>query len=161
MATNVSQVWGSAGNFTITMASLANAAVRQSTSLDLTNTGTFPNILDLEIQVLAEVGSSPGGSLALYIWVYGSSDGSTYPDTITGIDGAYTGNLTNLTSLRQLNISSSGVQFGSNPISLAAAFGGTLPAKVGMVVQNNTGVALDSNSAHNQIIYRPLYTITQ
>jgi hypothetical protein len=45
------------------------------------------------------------------------------------------------------------------PRSLAAAFGGTVPSKVVIVVQNSTGLALDS-SAGGTIYYTGINTTT-
>lgn len=152
---NITQTFGTSSSFTCTLTSLASGSSRECTALDVTG---IANVLDIEIVVLAETAAgSIGTNPACSIYAVGSVDGSTFPDAITGSDAAYSGNLTNLTALRPLNMPASATQYATNPISLAQAFGGSLPAKVSVVVQNQSGLALSSTAAQNKILYRVIY----
>lgn len=153
---NITQAFGTSSSFTITMTSLGNGSSREATVLDVTG---IANVLDIEIMVLAKTttGTIGANNPRVDIYAHGSVDGSTYPDTLTGADAGYSGNLSNLIAMRSLNVVASNTQYISAPISLAQAFGGSLPAKVGLVVTNNTGLALSSTASENKILYRVIY----
>lgn len=134
---------------TITLASLATTTGttgRESTAID-NSTNLF---LDALVMVTVRLPNSGtiGGKKMCAVYAYGALEASspTYPDTATGSDAAIT--LTSPTQLRLIGVISCpaiNATYKSAPMSVAAAFGGALPPKWGIVVLNMTNVALDSS----------------
>lgn len=138
---------------TCTLASLADAAARQATVIDNT-TNLF---IDVLVQLMIKTGTT-GVSATGYINVYAYGtvdDGTTYSDGATGTDGAIT--LTNPPNMRLIgviNAVANATNYKSHPMSVAAAFGGVLPAKWGIVVENKTAAALDATEANHNKRYQ-------
>lgn len=131
--------------FTITLNSLANGSARESTAID--NTSNL--YLDAHVRVSISAGSVAGAPQVL-VYAYGSEDGSTFPDTTAGTDGAVT--LESPTVLRLAGViptPTSTKVYESDVFSIARLYGGVLPRKWGIVVLNSTGAALagSNNSA--------------
>lgn len=170
MASDIKTKYGSTNQtITITLNSLASSqtAGRQSTEVDNTSD------LFLDALVTVKLTFPTAGSLAndktVYVYAWGVVDtsGPTRPgeiasasanSTIGATDAAYTINangtplsLIGMINTPTLNTSSNGVIV-SNPMSVAAAFGGNLPPKWGIVIVNFCGVTLHSsgNSAWYQ-----------
>ena len=122
---------------TITLNSLGNGSARESTAID-NGTNLY---LDAHVRVTVNVGSVTGSPQVL-VYAYGSEDGSTYPDTVTGTDAAVT--LEAPTVLRLAAViptPTSSKAYESDVISIARLYGGVLPRKWGIVVQNGTGAS--------------------
>jgi hypothetical protein len=136
---------------TCTFATLANASQRQSASVS--NASNL--FTDCLVQVVAE---SPSASLATspYVDVYAyasSNTGTNYSGTCTGSDAAYSGPLTSLVKLGRITFTAINQTFTGGPWSVAMAFGGSLPQQWGLVVDNETGAALQAGSAWFQGVY--------
>lgn len=152
----------SSQNFTLTLASLASSATggRESTAVD----NTTNKFLDAICQVSCKLQTgTPGNDKAIYIYAYGSVDGTNYTDNATGSDAAIT--LRDPTNLRLVGTipvpDSGGLTYESQPFSVAQAFGGILPPKWGIVVRNYTGVALSATESDHFYKYRGVYeTVT-
>lgn len=131
-------------SITITLNSLSAGAARGSTAVD--------NTTNLFLDALVQVKITTGGSTEsgnLEIFAYGTADGgSDYGDGVSGTDGAVT--LTNPPNLRLIgtltlpNPGATNTIYRTNPMSVAAAFGGRLPDHWGIVVVNNSS-ALNSS----------------
>jgi len=152
---DLKQAFGASTAITITLNSLANAAARESLVVD--NTSNL--YLDALVLVIAKLAAgSPAGAKALYVYAYGSEDGTNYTDNATGADAAITlRSPTNLRLIGAISAPDSGaLSFKSHPMSIAAAFGGVMPRKWGIVLSNQSGVALDSsaNSASYSGVYQ-------
>lgn len=144
MATIKEQYGTAAQAITITLDGLANTSStvgRQSTAIDNTS-NLFTDVLIQVAVVSASSGVSTTGTVEVY--AYGSVDGgTTFGDGMAGTDGAAT--LTsppNLTRLGTLNVVAASTTYRSKLMSLAAAFGGVVPAKWGIAVLNKSGAAL-------------------
>jgi hypothetical protein len=109
------------------------------------------------VQVKLQSGS-PSGDKAVYVYAYGSEDGTNYGDNATGSDAAIT--LRSPSNLRPLGVilcpDSGALTYKSQPMSLADAFGGTVPRKWGIVVQNATGVTLSATGGDHAARYSGL-----
>ncbi len=155
--------YASATSLTITLNSLSNSSARQSAVLD--------NSSNLYLDVLIGGGfKTASGTLgtnpAVVIWVSGLTDGTNYggsngSNTLGGGDASFTmpSNTGNLVLLAQVPINAAAATEYMEPRSLASAFGGTLPQKVVVVVQNSTGLSLDS-SAGGTVYYTGITTTT-
>lgn|SRR5487761_500151 len=129
---------------TCTITSLANAAARQSTVVDNTTNLFLDALVQIQTKSAAAATSANG---FLNIYGYGTVDAadSLYPEGITGTDGSVTLTVpTNLRLIGTLNVVANSVTYVSEPLSVAAAFGGVLPEKWGIVVENQSGATLDA-----------------
>ena len=137
---------------TITLASLADTAWRQSTARDNTSDG----FLDAHVGGSIRVGTGPitnGGKINIFL--YGSYDGTNYTAGASGSDAAYTadGEQGLLLPLEQIVVdSSTGADYVFGPISAVERFGmRALPEKWGVIVENTTGDSLDSTGGNHHI----------
>ena len=153
MSSPIANAYGSPTTLTITLASLASGAARQSAAIAVSGLSPIPGDILVTVKVKTGTVSSSTG-----IWVYaaGSTDGgTTYTEGATGSDAAITLiSPTNLRLLGVINAPSSASTYVGGPFSIAAAFGGTLPANVSLVVVDNTGGALDSSGANHSVTYQ-------
>lgn len=135
---------------TCTFATLGGASQRQSAVVSNATT-LFTDVL---VAVNAE---SPSASLAaspyIDVYAYGSSDASHYSGTCSGSDASYSGPLTTLVKLGRITFTAINQTYTGGPWSLAMAFGGSLPQQWGIVIDNETGAALQAGSAWYQGIY--------
>ncbi len=156
MAT-VTTNYTAAATVTITVTSLADGGYRSSAAVDNSSNKYVDAIVGGKIQVGA-VGAD--GMIAIY--AYGSYDGTEYTagldgddQTITwGSDPSTTGvdGYNNLPLLGVVSVDTTDdnddVRWG--PFCVAAAFGGVLPTKWGIVVKNSTGTALHATGTNNE-----------
>lgn len=110
--------------------------------------------VDALVSVTAKLATgTPAGDKALYVYAYGSEDGTNYGDNATGTDAAIT--LRSPTNLRVVGVisapDSGGLTYKGQPMSVAAAFGGVLPRKWGIVLLNATGVALSATGGDHSV----------
>lgn len=144
--------YSSSTGFTITLASLANGSARQSTAIDNSSNKYLDASLQLRIKLAT---GTPSGAASIIIWFYGSEDGTNYGDNATGSDAAIT--LTTPTNLRGPFTlacpSAGGLTWNAVIGSVASYFGGVLPRKWGVVVQNSSGLALDSTEGNHTKTY--------
>lgn len=157
---SVKTAYGTQGQaLTITLASLADAtsAGRESTVVD-NRTNLF-----LDVLISAKIKTQNAGSIAApsaaFIYAYGTTDdGTTYPDTVTGADAAITLNSpTQLKLLGAIYAAAINTQYKGGPWSLAALFGGRMPAEWGVVVVNDTGTALSATGTDHGVWYQGVY----
>lgn len=145
-------------NFTLTLASLSSSATagRESTAVDNTTNKYLDAIC--QVSVALQTGT-PGNDKCIYIYAYGSVDGTNYTDNATGSDAAIT--LRDPTNLRLVSTipapDAGALTYESQPFSIAQAFGGILPPKWGIVVRNYTGITLSATEANHFYKYRGVY----
>lgn len=138
---------------TVTMAGLASAAWRQSAVVDNTTNRYLDALLGGSIQV----GTSPTNGGAIRVWAYGQWDTNKYTGGASGSDAAYTadGEEDEFRLLHTITVDATSDQdYEFGPVSVAQAFGGVLPDKWGIVVENATGVALNATGTNNLIRYQ-------
>jgi hypothetical protein len=145
--------YGTVTNITITLASLANNAARQSLAVD----NSVDLFLDAEVYLaIPLVAGTPGNDLAINIWLYGSHDGTNYGDPATGLDTALTiRNPTNLRGPFPINTPDAGaLTYKAFVPSVAQFFGGILPVKWGIVVENRTNLTFGATEGNFTKQYR-------
>jgi hypothetical protein len=149
--------YGTSTAFTLTLASLASSATagRESTVVD--NTSNL--YIDALVQIKVKSSSSAlANDKAVYVYAYGSEDGSTYTDPATGSNADIT--LTAPTNMRLIGViavPATSTTYEGQPMSVASAFGGFLPRKWGIVVRNYTGQALDSTEGSHSYSWTGVY----
>lgn len=158
MPTDLKIKFGTSTSFTLTLASLASSLTggRESTAVDNT-TNLYVDAL-VYVQCKLQTGT-PGSDQAIYIYAYGSEDGTNYGDNATGSNAAIT--LRTPTNLRLIGTISTpdagGLTYKSPPMSVAAAFGGIMPRKWGIVVRNYTNVTFSATEGDHAYSYTGIY----
>lgn len=154
------QKFGTSTAFTITLASLAAGASRQSTAVDLeTYSGSNP-ITDVMIGGFIKLATgTPGSTRSVNVYIAGSEDGTNYGADVGATDAAYTPRSpSNLVSLRTISVpDSGGLTYRMMPNAVAQFFGGVLPRKIVLVVQNDSNLAFDSTGSNHAFTYTPVY----
>jgi hypothetical protein len=138
---------------TITLAGLATAAARASTAID-NATNKHQDAL-----VMLKVKTNAAGVVAtgyVEVLAYGTVDGgTTYTEGATGSDAGITLSApTNARTIGIMNANAVATTYSAGPWSVAAAFGGTLPEKWGIIVRNQTGAALDATEGNHAKLYQ-------
>jgi hypothetical protein len=158
--------FGTSAALTMTSMNNLGSSTTSYAASQARDTSTTNNITDIMVSVKITVGAIvPSSSTNVYVYAYGVEDsvGSpTYPgggataEVITGADAAVTMSATsnNLKFLGSINCHTASIQFKSEPMSLVSCLG-VLPRKWGILLQNQTGVALAAtgNSASATEIY--------
>ena len=142
-------VYGTSGqSITITIASLAQNALRESTAITQTAAGDADGIM---VGLKIKTGATAAGYVVVYL--YGSCDGgSNYSGSCTGSDAAYTGNSNNLIRLGVIDTPTSATTYRANFVIDRAA--GGVPEKWGIVLENKNGAALDSTAGNHGAWYQ-------
>lgn len=144
-------------SFAGAFATAANNAVHSSAAV---TTSTTNNIVDTMVRVQCTAGTVASPNQVV-VYVYGSEDGTNFAsnsgtsDDVDGTAKALTA-LQSPTNMRLLGVVStmvSSATYKSQPMSIAAAFGGIMPRKWGIVVQNTTGAAFTAASGSYTEIY--------
>ena len=134
---------------TITLASLASSATasRESTAIDNTSNLYLDAMVYLAIPLQT---GTPANDKAIYVYFYGSEDGTNYTDNATGRDAALTLRVpTNLRGPWIISCPDSGALTYKTVIpSVASFFGGEMPRKWGLVVNNYTGTTFNATEGN-------------
>jgi hypothetical protein len=154
----------SGGDAAITLASLANAAARQSVKLDLgaTRSEWYDAFVDVEIAATP----TAGATIDLY-WAPSSSATAATDNgaNVTGTDAAYAGYSSNLTaSLPQLQYIGSLVTTAQATSTVQKGWAGRFsPAQRygSLVYVNNSGAALHSTDTNQQVRLAPLEGVVE
>lgn len=141
--TTQSIVYGTRTALTATLNSLVNLSNRESNAID--NTSTLA--VDYVISVTLKTGTSPSAGGLIYVWI-ASSDGTDWTGGATGSDSSYTaGEEWQLQPLQVFTVSAtSNVVYKQVTPSLATYFGGTVPPKFSLIIENQSGAALNASS---------------
>lgn len=154
MASTFKPLYGTNGQaMTITLASLAASATAGRESTVVSNLVTLYD--DVLVTVFFETGTVAGNKQVL-LWAYGTvNDGTNYTESVTGADAAFTRkDPTLLRPVAVIPAVTSAFVHVAGPFSIARAFGGVLPAKWGIVFNNDTGAALSVTAGNNKILYQ-------
>ena len=147
MATQDKISYGTSTPITATLASLASSATAGRGSVAIDNTVSQFDDAMVTIAVKTNSGTLANDK-ACYVYVYGSEDGVNYNASsaeAVGTDVAVTlDSPTNLRGPVVISCPASSVTYKQTIGSIAAFFGGIMPRKWGIVLQNYTGQALDS-----------------
>lgn len=155
---DIKTAYGSSGQaITITLASLSDAAIRESNAVD----NSANKYLDAIVIVKVTTGVSGGdGGDVIPVYVAGTADGGTsYSGEATGADGV----IASVRNLPMLGIIQADAATTTlyKVFTVAAAFGGVMPDHWSIVIQNSTGSTLDVDSADHFVKYQGVYaTVT-
>ena len=152
-----------ASDLTITLASLGSdtnlLTGRESATIDNSSNLYLDDLISGKITT----GTSPTAARSIEVWAIGSWDGTNWPDVMDGTESGETITSADIkasvcrfvAAMATANTSDRTYHFG--PVSIAAAFGGTLPPKFVLFVTHSTGVALNSTDGNHQIRIQPVY----
>lgn len=144
---DIKQAIGTSTGITITLAGLTDGSARESTFVD-NATNLFLDAM-VHLNILLATGT-PASDKAINIYVYGSEDATDYTDNATGTDAAIT--LRDPTNLKLVQVISTpdlgALTYKSHPFSIGGAFGGVMPRRWGIVVENKTGLAFGTGEAN-------------
>lgn len=152
--------YASTANITISLASITSGGAQQSTVVDNSSSPYIDCIVQLKIKLAT---GTPGADKAIYVYAYGSEDGTDLTDNVTGSDGSIS--LRTPTNLRLMGVihtpDSGELTYASHPMSLLSAFGGlVIPRKWGIVVWNVTGVTFDGTESNHRKGYTGVTFLT-
>ena len=145
--------YGTSTAFTLTLASLASSATvgRESTAIDNTSNLYVDALVYVKVALQA---GAPANDQTVYVFVYGSEDGTNYTDNATGTDAAITMRVpSNLRPLGVISTPTNGATYPGGPFSVAQAFGGVMPRKWGIVVRNYSGQTLSATEGNHAYTY--------
>lgn len=146
--------------FAITLASLANASSRSSAAITAVVGGTAYDDYMLQLSVGA-LNPTTAGDKAVYLWFYGSADGTNYTEPATGSDAAITiGTNHNLLGPYTIGMAVGTLIYDICVPSVAQFFGGNLPKKWGIVIENQCGGALNGTESNFQKWFTPIFVTT-
>jgi len=151
---NVLEAFGTNGQtFTCTLASLTDGSARQSTIVD--NTSNLYS--DVLVVIKVKTGAS-GASAAGNVQIFGIGtvdNGTTQTDLAGASDAAITVN--SAPPIGSIPATANATTYVGGPFSLAKAFGGTVPAKFGIIIKNKTGTTLDSTEGNHAKLWQGVY----
>lgn len=142
--------YSTAQTVTMTNTSLGDGSWRQSASVD-NATNLY---VDAHLGGSIQTGTTPTANGTIDIYAYGSYDGTNFTGGASGSDAAYTADGEELLFPLLLSITvdaTSNQDYVFGPVSVAQAFGGVLPETWGIVIENNTGAALNATGTNNEI----------
>jgi hypothetical protein len=150
--------YGSSTALTITLASLASHQDNGRESNAISNTTNLYTDALVGGKVKLQSGT-PSADRAVYVYVYGSEDGSTYTHPCTGSDAAITlPNPPGLILARTIPCPDSGaLTYEMQPFSVAKCFDWSMPREWGIVVRNNTGITFSATGGDHAITYTGIY----
>lgn len=154
MAT-VKASYASSAALTITLASLADGSMRQSTAVDNSSNLYVDALVGGKIKTGAS-GVSASGYVDLYLAV-SHDGGTTYSGDASGTDGAYSGESGNLIFLARVTADANATTYEFSGFSIAQACGGSMPQRWVIVVDNQTGAALDSTGSNHAVEYQGVH----
>jgi hypothetical protein len=154
MANSIKIQYGTQGQaISISLANLATGSARQSAEIDNTSNLFTDALIFLRIKSGASGVSTTG---YVNIWAFATAnDGTNRSENAGSGDAAITlVSPTNLKFLGLMNMVNVGTFYTVGPLSVASVFGGILPAKWGIVVQNQSGGAFDGTEGNHLKVYQ-------
>jgi hypothetical protein len=149
MMADVKKAYGTKTALTITLTSLANAAGRGSTVVSNT-TDKFEDVI-LQVQTAAAAANTG----VVNVYVYAALGDTTYDDAFGGTDAAATQR--NAQYLDSITLNGTTVVT-KTLRGIAAAFGGVMPEKWGVIVANASGGGLSATGGNHTVNYQGVYT---
>lgn len=143
MSTTQKAAYGTRTALTITLGSLANNTNRESNAVD----NTASQAVDALISVTIKTGTSPTAGALVYVWV-AASDGTDWTGGASGSDSSYSAaGEAQLQPLMVFTVNGTSNQIYKQVSPLAYLFGGTLPAKFTLIIENFSGASLNASGS--------------
>lgn len=149
MAT-LSMNYAAAASVTVTINNKADDVWQASTVVD----NTSDLYIDALVGGIIQAGTTPTDGQSFDFYAYGTYDGTNYTGGASGTDGVYTADGEEYTfpPLKFVRVDATTDQdYVWGPVSVAAAFGGKLPSKWGVVFHNNSGATTNATGTNNEV----------
>lgn len=115
-------------------------------SLNARTSASVPGSSYVDVHVQVNIATSGNATVdkAIYVYAYGTEDGTNYQYNATGNDAAITVDSTSpFRAIGVISHGNSGSQiYRSRPMAVSPAFGGYLPRNWGILLDNRTGLTL-------------------
>jgi hypothetical protein len=156
--------YGTAADVTITLAALPSDTSlltgRESAFID--NAVSTAGHLDYLVSGRITTGTGPTTGRSIEVWAVGSWDGTNWPDVFDGTDSAETTSAEIKPSVCRFiaaiaTTATADRAYHFGPVSLASAFGGTLPPRFVLFVTHSTGANLNGTAGNHQIRLQPVF----
>lgn len=155
----IQTAYAGSAEFVITLASLGNGATRQSTVID----NTTNKYMDYQVGGKITAGTNSAG-YTIEVLVFAPYNDTTYPGPLGASDATIAFNTRDemfescvLISTLTMDGTVNKVHY-LHPISVAQAFGGWLPPKFGIVVNNLSNNTLNATGSNHVLSYKPIYS---
>lgn len=145
---DIKNKYGSATAITITLASLGDGSGRQSTEID----NSSNKFIDALVRIKAKGLAGSTGNIEVYAFAQVGNDVRT--DEAGASDSAITQRNAPLVGIIEMDGTTSVT---SAILSIAQAFGGTLPEKWGIIIVNQSGAALSATGGDFDLDYQGVY----
>lgn len=140
--------YSASSTYTISLAGLAANSARQGIAIDNSTTRYIDAMMYFAIQLQT---GTPAGDRSLLFWFYGSEDGTNFGDNATGSDAPIT--LRSPNNFRgpfaTFTPDAGGLVYRTYIPSVASFFGGNMPRRWGVVIENRTGIALNLTESNH------------
>jgi hypothetical protein len=150
--------YGTSTAVTITLASLPTTSARCSTVIvNDTSTGMYTDYMG--IIALRTTTGTHASDMCCYAYLFGGT-GTDYDSPGTNADGAVTvATSWNLKGPVVINFGTSvtGLISQTKVFMVSPIFGGEIPAQFGVILQNQTGITLDSTAGNLSVNFIPVY----
>lgn len=140
--------YGSPVTATITLASLANAALRQATEL---TTDALGGVLGVKVKTGASGTSATG---YINVWAFGNANGVR--DGLAGASDAAIASNAGLRYVGRIAVAANATTYTAT-FDMSEVFGGALPENWGPVIENVAGATLDSTAGSHAVYFVPAY----
>lgn len=144
-------IYGTSTPISCTLASLAASSTIGRSSLVVDNTSNL--FVDALVTLAIKTGvGTIAGNKGVYVYAYGSEDGVNFEQEESlapGVDSGYTINSPTLFRIAAVIPVLTGAKVYEKVFTIARLFGGILPRKWGLIVCNDTGIALDATEANH------------
>jgi hypothetical protein len=151
---NIKEAIGASTAITITVASLGAASARESLVVDNSALLYLDAMITFKLKTVAGLAADK----AIYIWLYASEDGTLYDYNATGADAAITLlSPHNFKGPFVINTPTDSLTYIAVLASVASFFGGVMPKKWGVIVENQTGQALTAVAGDHSVKYSGIY----
>jgi hypothetical protein len=147
---DIKQAFGTSTAVTITLNSLGSGAAREGTAINFETNKPLDAIFRVSISV-----GTVANPKEIRIYVYGSEDGTVYEDPATGTDAAITLEDPPVMRLARVIPVPTSSKVYEALFSFATCFGGVMPRKGGVVVDNQSGAAFAASG--NSVTYTEIF----
>lgn len=160
---NILTAYAASSALTITLASLATSSTRTAGAESNAVDNTSNLYLDYLLAGKVTTGTTPTSGKVIEVCVVGIADDTTWPDVFDGTASAETVLTADVKNAICRTVATMQVDGTSNqtywfgPVSVANAFGGTLPKKWVAFVAHDTAVNLNSTGGNHAIFVTGVY----
>lgn len=165
--------WGtvvSPTGFSTSLSALASSASagRQSAAIDLTAGGVKVVNGLIRFRFKLATGGTLANDKAVYLWIFGSHDGTNWPqangNAVSGTDSALTTTgIEDMVRMARIAVDVSSYTTGAdrffeiNPVPISTFFGSAIPKKIAFGVRDYSGIPFTNSITDHVVEFEPTY----